>query len=50
MHPVFKTNDYSLFTNDYFYRRGVLTLTEIDKRLARIKRHKRVRKNISGRA
>jgi len=26
----------------------VLILTEIDKRLARIKRHKRVRKNISG--
>lgn len=26
----------------------MLTLTEVDKRLARIKRHKRVRKNISG--
>jgi len=28
----------------------VLILTEIDRRLARIKRHKRVRKNISGRS
>ena len=28
----------------------MLILTEIDKRLARIKRHKRVRKNISGRS
>ncbi len=28
----------------------MLILTEIDRRLARIKRHKRVRKNISGRS